>query len=237
MTQRVVAIVSGGMDSTVLAYDLAYSVKGENLTMLSVNYGQRHKKELAYAEATAVRLEAEWHCVDLTSVQSLLGGSALTDERIDVPHGHYAAETMKATVVPNRNAIMLSVATGVAVAKGAIAVATGVHAGDHAIYPDCRPEFIAAFEAMALIANEGFIHPDFVLAAPFVHKTKADIARLGNELGVPWELTWSCYEGGDVHCGLCSTCVERREAFDLADVTDPTTYADTTDSWRQVVAQ
>jgi len=221
-THRAVAIVSGGMDSVTLAHLLATDYQ---LTLVSVDYGQRHAKELLFAAEAADRLGADHHVVDLTSVTKLLTGSALTDPEVPVPHGHYAEPTMRSTVVPNRNATMLDVATAVAVAQGASAVATGVHAGDHAVYPDCRPEFIDAYQAMVLVANEGFLADGFEVLAPFVHQSKADIAALGDQLGVPWDRTWSCYEGGELHCGRCGTCVERIEAFELAGVNDPTRYA------------
>jgi 7-cyano-7-deazaguanine synthase len=156
-------------------------------------------------------------------VGHLLSGSALTDD-IEVPHGHYAAENMAVTVVPNRNAIMLSIAYGVAVARGARLVAAAVHAGDHYVYPDCRPQFVEAFDAMQRQAVEGFGDPDLRLHAPFIHKSKAEIVEIGTSLGVPYEDTWSCYEGGEIHCGLCGTCTERKEAFQLAGVPDPTKY-------------
>lgn len=222
MRQRAVAIVSGGMDSTVLAYLLAD--KGYALHLLSFDYGQRHAKELTYASRTAARLGARHDIIDLTSLNVLLHGSALTSADIEVPDGHYAEDTMKQTVVPNRNAIMLSIACGAAVADGAQMLATGVHSGDHYIYPDCRPEFVDSIEATFLTGMEGFIDPDFQVYAPFLYKTKADIAQYGAQLAVPWEDTWSCYKGGDVHCGSCGTCYERREAFAIADVADPTEY-------------
>jgi 7-cyano-7-deazaguanine synthase len=150
-----------------------------------------------------------------------LTGSALTDD-IDVPHGHYAEESMKITVVPNRNAIMLSVAFGVAVARNADRVAIGVHGGDHFIYPDCREKFIFSFGIMQHFAIEGF--GQTTLYAPFLHNDKKFIVGLGEMLKVPWERTWSCYEGEDQHCGECGTCVERKEAFHLAKVEDPTVY-------------
>lgn len=221
-TRSVVAIVSGGMDSVTLAYWLRE--QGWAPTLLSVDYGQRHVRELGCAALAAERLHAEHHVVDLRSITALLSGSALTDLSVDVPEGHYEAPTMRATVVPNRNALMLDCATAVAVARGAHAVATGVHAGDHAVYPDCRPEFVLAYERMARIANEGFAVDGFAVLAPFVTATKADIAALGEQLGVPWADTWSCYQGAAVHCGRCGTCVERREAFQLANVADPTPY-------------
>lgn len=220
-----VAIVSGGLDSTVLAYML--NETHEALTLVSFDYGQRHAKELDYAMLTAQALDAEWVLVDLDGLGQLLAGSALTDPSVPVPEGHYAAASMAATVVPNRNAIMLSIATGIAVARGARYVATAVHAGDHAIYPDCRPEFIAAINRALRLGTEGFCADEFEVLAPLVHRSKADIVRMGADLEVPFENTWSCYQGLTVHCGACGTCVERREAFVLAGVDDPTEYAAT----------
>lgn len=218
---KAIVILSGGMDSTVLTYMLKGD--GVELECLSVDYGQRHRRELEYAEATAARLGAPWRLADLTGITHLLGGSALTDD-IPVPDGHYTDASMRATVVPNRNAIMLSVAVGLAVASGADAVVFGAHAGDHPIYPDCRPEFVAAFEDMARLATKGYAATPLRVVAPFLEQTKADICRAGHALGVPWAATWSCYKGGELHCGTCGTCVERREAFALAGVSDPTEY-------------
>lgn len=218
---KAVAIVSGGMDSVTLAYLLAE--EGYTLHLLSFNYGQRHVKELEYARICAQRLGAEFDIVDISGVGSLLKGSALTDD-IPVPHGHYAASNMTVTVVPNRNAIMLSIAYGVAASEGAVAVAAAVHAGDHFIYPDCRPAFIEAFGRMQKEALEGIEGDGINLYAPFVHEDKASIVSAGARLGVPYADTWSCYEGGKLHCGRCGTCVERREAFELAGVPDPTIY-------------
>ena len=198
-------------------------VQEDEVLIASFDYGQRHRCELQYAERCAERLGADYRQITLP-IGHLLSGSALTDDTVPVPHGHYEAESMEATVVPNRNAMMLTVATALAVSTGAKAVATAVHAGDHAIYPDCRPDFIDAMTKMERIACEGFIDPEFEIAAPFVNKTKTEICGLGSSLNVPWEETWSCYEGGSVHCGLCGTCTERREAFALAGVHDPTVY-------------
>jgi 7-cyano-7-deazaguanine synthase len=214
-----VVIVSGGLDSVTLAHQL--HAHGHALHLLSFDYGQRHRKELGFAARCASRLGAPHDIVDLSAVGRLLGGSALTDA-IAVPDGHYAEESMRVTVVPNRNAIMLSIAVGVAVAEGASRVGFAAHGGDHFIYPDCRPAFVEAFEEMTRLANEGF--GDVTIEAPFLHMSKADIVRLGSELGVDFADTWSCYKGGEVHCRTCGTCVERREAFELAGVADPTTY-------------
>src|SRR5215217_15800 len=177
-----VTILSGGMDSVTLAYLL--DSEGYSLRLLSMDYDQRHKKEIVYAERCAERLGASFDVVDISQVGRLLSGSALTDD-IDVPHGHYAQENMAVTVVPNRNAIMLSIAYGIAVARSASLVACAVHAGDHYVYPACRPEFIDAFDRMQRRAVEGFGHPNLRLYAPFIRKTKAEIVELGTALGVP----------------------------------------------------
>ena len=220
---KAVAVVSGGLDSVTLAHLL--NSEGHDLHLISFNYGQRHIKEIEFARRCAERLDAAFDIIDLSSLGRLLKGSALTDD-IAVPHGHYAAPSMAITIVPNRNAIMLTVAYGVAVAEDAEIVAAGMHAGDHPVYPDCRPAFIESFAAMQRIAVEGCGHPQLRLHTPFVNFNKTDIVALGARLKVPFEETWSCYEGGELHCGRCGTCVERREAFELAGVADPTDYRD-----------
>jgi 7-cyano-7-deazaguanine synthase len=218
---KAVAIVSGGLDSVTLAHSMAREVN--HLHLISFDYGQKHRKELEFAQRAAVRLGAVWTLIDLgtAGLGKLLLGSALTDSSIAVPDGHYAAQTMKVTIVPNRNAIMLAIACAAAESDGAEAVGLAVHAGDHFIYPDCRPEFVAAFEVMERLAMD---RPDLRIEAPFLTKTKVQIVQLGASLGVPFEQTWSCYKGGELHCGTCGTCVERREAFEHAGVEDPTTY-------------
>jgi len=223
---HVVTVVSGGMDSVTLAEYLNF--QGHQQTLVSVDYGQRHRKELRMAELCADRLIAPWVLLEFPHLGQLLTGSALTDPEVEVPDGHYAEESMRATVVPNRNAILLSLAMGVAVAKGADALAIAAHAGDHFIYPDCRPGFFDALERAFLEGNEGFAAPGFELLRPFIDKTKTDIAALGAQVGVTWDLTWSCYRGFTFHCGTCGTCVERKEAFRDSGVTDPTVYGDAT---------
>ncbi|MBW3634868.1 MAG: 7-cyano-7-deazaguanine synthase QueC [Armatimonadetes bacterium] len=223
MKKRAIAIVSGGLDSVTLAHLLAS--QGYELHILAFDYGQKHSKELQYARDCATRLGAAFNLVDLRSLAPLIGGSALTDRSVAVPHGHYAAENMAVTVVPNRNAIFLSLAYGAAVSREAQLVAIGVHGGDHPIYPDCRPEFLEIFEKMEKKAIEGFGDKELKLYAPFSKTDKAGIVRQGAKIGVPFAQTWSCYEGGEVHCGRCATCFERREAFAKANVADPTIYA------------
>jgi 7-cyano-7-deazaguanine synthase len=225
-----IVVCSGGLDSVTLAYKVhrEHTLAG----LVSFDYGQRHKKELNYAKLCAESLGVPFSIIDLASVGTQLSGSALTDD-IDVPDGHYAEESMKATVVPNRNAIMLTIAYGIAAAQGVDAVATAVHGGDHFIYPDCRPEFIDAFAAMQDQALDGLAK--ITLYTPFLHGSKADIAAEAARLQVPFANTWSCYKGGDIHCGKCGTCVERIEAFSLAEVKDPTAYQDTT-FWQTAIA-
>ncbi len=208
---------------------LAYLLtsQGYALHLVSFDYGQRHRKELDFAQRAARALSADWDLISLAAagIQRLFRGSALTDPAIDVPEGHYAHENMRVTVVPNRNAIMLSIAYAAAVSARADVVAAAMHAGDHPIYPDCRPEFIRAFAAMERLATEGLA--DIDLLTPFIHMSKADIAALGARRGVPFEDTWSCYKGEEIHCGACGTCYERREAFQRAGIVDPTVYAAT----------
>jgi 7-cyano-7-deazaguanine synthase len=216
--EKVVAIYSGGMDSTVLLYHLRS--QGYDVMALSVDYGQRHRKELDSARSICHMTGIPHEVADLRGITHLLKGSSLTDSEIDVPDGHYAEESMKATVVPNRNMIMLSVAIGYAISLGAQFIAYGAHAGDHTIYPDCRPEFAAAINTAALLADWHQVE----LLRPFIRMTKTEIAKRGAELNVPFELTWSCYKGGERHCGGCGTCVERAEAFNLAGLQDPTEY-------------
>jgi 7-cyano-7-deazaguanine synthase len=222
MTNKTVAIVSGGMDSVVMAHLLAS--EGHQLTLMSFDYGQRHKKELEYAKMASNDLGANHVIVDLSHLTGLISSSSLTNSEIEVPDGHYAEQTMKQTVVPNRNAIMLNIAAGYAVAIGARFIATAVHGGDHYIYPDCRPAFIKATDLALTIANEGFIDPSFRVIAPFLYADKTFIASEGHRLGVDFSNTWSCYKGGDIHCGSCGTCFERREAMRDAGVPDPTLY-------------
>jgi len=226
---KTLVVCSGGLDSVSLAYRIA--AEHQLTAILSFDYGQRHRKELDSAKACAERLGVPHQIIDIRTIGASLTGSALTDD-VDVPDGHYAEETMKITVVPNRNAIMLAIAFGVAAAQKADAVALAVHGGDHFIYPDCRPDFIDAFQTMQDHALDGYA--DIKLLATYVHVSKADIVIDGAKYGTPFAATWSCYKGGEHHCGRCGTCVERREAFHLAGIEDPTFYVDA-DFWRAAI--
>ena len=220
---KIVTLLSGGLDSAVLLWWL--KSQGNEVTAIAFNYGQRHIRELDHArELFRISGIADLIVVDMPSVGRNLQGSSQTDMRVDVPEGHYAADNMKTTIVPNRNMIMLSIAAGIAMSRGIKAVAFAAHAGDHAIYPDCCGVFKLQFE-LALNAAMGC--EDFGVAAPFINMPKQAIVTIGAKLGVPFEKTWSCYKGLDLHCGKCGTCVERREAFALAGVKDPTIYVDT----------
>ncbi|NUT47304.1 MAG: 7-cyano-7-deazaguanine synthase QueC [Saccharothrix sp.] len=220
----VVVVLSGGMDSTTLMAH--YAALRRSIVAVTVDYGQRHRREIDSARRVAEHYGAVHQVVDLSGFGALLGGSALTDSAVDVPEGHYAEHSMRATVVPNRNAVLANVAVSIAVARRAGVVALGMHSGDHFIYPDCRPAFVEALRGLVAVANEGFPTPE--VQAPFMTWTKAEIAAHGVALGAPLELSWSCYKGGDVHCGVCGTCYERREAFRDAGVADPTGYLDAT---------
>lgn len=204
---KTILIYSGGMDSTTLLYQLR--AEGDRVRALSFDYGQRHKKELKAAVKICKKLGVPHRIVDITAVKTLMEGSALTSPRIKVPQGHYQDKTMRATVVPNRNMIFLALAIAQAVSLKFDRVAMAVHAGDHAIYPDCRPAFIKAMHAASKIAN----YQKIAVYAPFLNITKRDIAKIGRKLSVPYELTWTCYQGLQKPCGKCGACVERAEAL------------------------
>jgi 7-cyano-7-deazaguanine synthase len=224
-------VCSGGLDSVTLAHRVAEA--GDLAGLVTFDYGQRHRKELDFAAAAAQRLGAAHDVVDLSVLGRHLAGSALTDD-VDVPDGHYAADNMAVTVVPNRNPILFTIAFGIASARGWDGVAAAIHTGDHFVYPDCRPEFVTAFAEMEHRALEGM--GEVAFHTPFVGWSKADIVAEGARLGVPFAETWSCYRGEGQHCGRCGTCVERREAFHVAGVTDPTAYADP-DYWQQALSE
>lgn len=206
---KVKLILSGGMDSTVLLYHLKQ--QGHTVSAISFNYGQRHARELDCARYIA-DLRRVGH--EVVSVPFLMSGGVLVNSDQPMPHGHYAEESMKATVLPNRNMVMLSIAVNRAIVDGCDAVAYGAHSGDHAIYPDCRADFIKAMSKAIALCDWS----DMILLAPFADMHKGEIAVRGKALGVPFEHTWTCYEGGAKPCGKCGSCVERAEALDFAGV-------------------
>jgi len=215
--ERTVIILSGGLDSTTLLYDIVY--QGFEVFPISFNYNQKHKRELECAKATCQKLHLEHKIVDL-SILNDLAPSALTRDDWKVPEGYYTDENMKQTVVPNRNMVMLSLATAYAIGIGARKLFYGAHSGDHTIYPDCRPEFIKALSEAIALADWQPIQ----LLAPYSNIDKGDIVKRGLELGVDYSLTHTCYAGEEVACGVCGACQERLEAFEKAGFQDPIKY-------------
>lgn len=211
-----VALVSGGVDSAVLLAVLRQQDGG--LVSLCVDYGQRHRREVFASASVAKAIGVDEHVeFDLRDFSRFVHGSSLTDSKVDVPHGHYADESMKMTVVPNRNMVLLSIAASLAISRGLDRVAYAAHGGDHPIYADCRPEFVTDLSAALKSATD----TDIDLYTPFLGLSKTDVVRIGLDLHVPFHLTWSCYEGGDEPCLKCGTCVERMEAFSECGVPDP----------------
>jgi len=220
--KKAVVILSGGMDSTTLAYDVVSSFGSDNVTALSFNYGQKHARELECARQTCTKLGIE-HKVLPLDVLNDVAPSALTRKEWDVPEGHYAEENMKQTVVPNRNMVMLSLAAAYAMGTKSNFLYYGAHAGDHDIYPDCRKEFVEAMQHAVKLADWNEVQ----LFAPYLDKDKGDIAIRGKELGVDYSLTHTCYKPvEDLACGKCGSCTERLEAFDKAGITDPIKYVE-----------
>jgi 7-cyano-7-deazaguanine synthase len=217
---KTVILLSGGMDSTVALWDTL--AKGhEVIACLGIDYGSKHNaRELPMAEAQAQLAGVPFQSVDLGFMNQLFSSSLLQSGEA-IPEGHYEEETMKSTVVPFRNGILLSVAAGFAECRQAEGLVIAAHSGDHAIYPDCREAFL---EPMARAIREG-TYKKIELLRPFVNLRKEDIARRGSELDVDFSQTWSCYQGGEIHCGKCGTCVELKEAFTIAGVNDPTAYS------------
>lgn len=219
MTDTVVVIYSGGMDSYTLLH-LARE-RGYRVHALSFNYGQRHVRELDCARSVCEVHGIPHKVIDIRAMSEVMAGSSLTSD-LDVPEGHYEEDSMKATVVPNRNMILLSLATGYAVTVGAGAVWYGAHGGDHAIYPDCRPEFVEKMDAVCRVAN----YEPVGIEAPFMTMDKGQILAEGLRLGLDYSQTWTCYNGREQACGRCGSCVERLEAFATNGVTDPLAYED-----------
>lgn len=219
MTNKVVVVYSGGMDSyTVLNHAIA---SGDEVFALSFNYGQKHDKELRVAEQVCRDLNVPHKVVDITAINSLMAGSSLTkDSDIEIPEGDYENANMTSTVVPNRNMVLISMAIAYAVSLEASKVYYGAHAGDHDIYPDCRPEFVEAMNAVSLIANYQAVE----IVAPFLKSTKGDILAAGLKMGLDYSKTWTCYNGRNKACGKCGSCLERLESFAEHGLTDPISY-------------
>jgi 7-cyano-7-deazaguanine synthase len=218
---KVCVLLSGGMDSVAAFYD---ALQEHDVTAcLSFDYGSKHNaREIPFARFHAEKHGIPHHTISLDFIDRLFKSDLLKSGG-DIPDGHYAEESMKQTVVPFRNGIMLAVAAGFAESIGAEGVVIAAHSGDHAIYPDCREPFMCA---MGEAIKEG-TYARIGLLRPFIAMDKSGIARRGIDLGVDFSQTWSCYKGGDLHCGVCGTCVERREAFLMAGLTDPTDYVQT----------
>jgi 7-cyano-7-deazaguanine synthase len=217
--QAAVVLLSGGMDSVTALYHTA--AERPVAAALSFDYGAKHNaRELPEAAWHAKSLGIQ-HVVIPLKFMGELFTSALLEGGAPIPKGHYEEESMKQTVVPFRNGIMLAIAAGFAESCNASSLVIAAHAGDHAVYPDCREPFMAA---MAAAIREG-TYAQIEVLRPFIAMNKADIAARGASLKVPFERTWSCYVGGEIHCGECGTCVERREAFLNAHLPDPTRYA------------
>lgn len=217
MSEKAVVIFSGGMDSfTVLNRAIR---DGLEVYALTFDYGQRHVKEVNFAQNACERLGINHKIVDISAIGDIIAGSSLT-ANIEVPEGHYEAESMKQTVVPNRNMILLSLAVGYAVSLEASKVYYGAHSGDHAIYPDCRPEFVQKMQDVCAIAN----YDPIDIVVPYLESNKIDILKDGLKMGLDYGLTWTCYNGREHACGKCGACQERLEAFAKNNVTDPLTY-------------
>lgn len=211
---KIIMICSGGLDSTVLYY---YEKKmGNEIIPINFSYGSKHNK-IERERAKMLIPNLKFIDIDLSFLKS-----SLLEGQETIPHGHYQAENMKSTVVPFRNGIMLSFAIGLAESEKADYVMLGSHAGDHAIYPDCRPEFT---EAISRAATEG-TYNNIEVISPFNTMTKSDIVKIGSHIGIEDIMgrTWTCYEGGERHCGKCGSCTERKEAFQIAGVIDQTEY-------------
>jgi len=215
--KRAVLLLSGGTDSTTLLYDLVS--QGYEVKPISFIYGQRHKKEVQNALATCSKLGLGLEVVDI-SIFGQLAPSSLTSRGKDIPKGGYEDGNMRSTVVPNRNMVLLSIATSYALGLRIDNVFYAAHSGDHAIYPDCRPAFILALGKALKLCD--YIRVN--LETPYMYWEKSDIIRRGIGLGVDYSLTWSCYEGGEKACGKCGTCIERLEAFKKVGIKDPLEY-------------
>lgn len=215
---KCILVYSGGLDSTVLLHHLLN--EGHQVKCISFNYGQKQIKEINYANAMCDTLGVEHRLINLDVLQPIFSTSSLTNDACEVANGPYEEQIMYTTVVPNRNMIFLSITAAWTLSLKWDSIAYACHNGDHTVYPDCRPEFVDALDKALQIADWNNIQ----LLAPFVNNTKTDIIKLGSKLNVPFENTWSCYKGLDLHCGQCPTCIERQRSFLEAEIEDPTVY-------------
>lgn len=216
MDKDALIILSGGVDSVTLLHEY----KDRIALAVTFDYGSNHaKNEIACAEWHCVKLEIPHMIVPLAFIKQYFH-SSLLDGADTIPEGHYEDSNMRSTVVPFRNGIMLAVACGIAESEGLKKVLIANHGGDHAIYPDCREGFI---KSMSEAMKYG-TYNEVSIFAPYTTLKKSDIVKIGSRLGVDYSMTWSCYKGGDKHCGKCGTCVERKEAFQIAGVEDKTKY-------------
>ncbi|NRA62294.1 MAG: 7-cyano-7-deazaguanine synthase QueC [Psychrobium sp.] len=219
MKQKVVVIYSGGMDSFTVLHKAIE--EGKDVYPLTFNYGQRHSKEIDYAARVCQQLGIAHKVVDISAISTLMSGSSLTtDSTEDIPEGHYEEDSMKSTVVPNRNMVLLSMAIAYAVSIDANAVYYGAHSGDHAIYPDCRPEFVHKMNEVSQIAN----YQPIDIVSPYITNNKIEILKDGLRMGLDYGLSWTCYNGREKACGQCGSCQERLEAFAGNDLIDPLSY-------------
>ena len=218
LKDTIVLILSGGMDS----FTLLHRALNQNYEVdcLTFDYGQRHIKEIECARLSCHENHLSSLQIKIANVESIFAASALTSDSIDMPHGSYQAESMQSTIVPNRNMLFISHAIAYAISKNINQVWYGAHAGDHFIYPDCRPEFLSAMNAVAQTCHTYPINVE----APFLNLSKADIVKIGLDLGIDYSKTWTCYEGRDLSCGQCGSCNERLEAFQINNATDPLSY-------------
>ncbi|GAA6616317.1 7-cyano-7-deazaguanine synthase QueC [Scytonema sp. NUACC26] len=227
---KAVILLSGGLDSSTVLYQAM--ADGCECYALSFDYQQRHQRELQSASAIATRVKVVQHQV-VTFDLSQWGGSALTDNSIDLPQGRSLSEmsqNIPVTYVPARNTIFLSFALAYAETLAAARVYIGVNALDYSGYPDCRPDYIQAMEEVFCLATkQGRLGNPIEIVAPLIQMKKTEIIQLGNQLGVPWELTWSCYAGGEMACGVCDSCRLRLAAFHELGLVDPLEYAVTSD--------